>query len=173
METVTELIGDGKELSSLQMCIRALIVFLLAYILIRISGRRSFALRSPLDNIIVILLGAILSRGIVGASPFLPIIASCLLIVILHRLFAWLTSAYPVFGHLISGRKILLYSDGKFVNAALNRGLIGREEIMEQVRNTLHTNELNKIDRIYMERDGRISILIGSNKKVLSAEAYS
>ena len=162
METLAELIGQGKELSSQQMCFRAFIVFLLAYLLIRISGRRSFAFRSPLDNIIVILLGAVLSRGVVGASPFVPIIASSLLIVILHRLLAWLTSAHPAFSHWVSGKKILLYSNGKFVNAALKKGLIGREEIMEQVRNALHTDGLNKIDRIYMERDGRISILIGS-----------
>jgi len=162
METVAELIGHGKDLSSLQMCVRALIVFLLAYVLIRISGRRSFALRSPLDNIIVILLGAILSRGVVGASPLLPIIFSSLLIVILHRLLAWLTSAHPLFGRLISGRRILLYSNGKFLNTALKKGLIGRDEIIEQVRNTLHTDELSQIDRIYMERNGRISILVHS-----------
>jgi len=58
------------------MCRLAAVVFILAYLLICVSGRRSFALRSPLDNIIVILLGAVFSRAVVGASPFLPAMAA-------------------------------------------------------------------------------------------------
>jgi hypothetical protein len=45
---------------------------------------RSFGGRTALDNIIVILLGALLSRAIVGASGFFPLIASSFVIVIIH-----------------------------------------------------------------------------------------
>jgi hypothetical protein len=34
------------------------------------AGLRTFAKQSTFDNIIVILLGAVLARGVVGASPF-------------------------------------------------------------------------------------------------------
>lgn len=159
MKTLTELIGHGGDLSILQMCLRAAIIFLAAYILLRISGRRSFSVKSPLDNIIVILLGAILSRAVVGASPLLPVLASSLLIVILHRLSAWLTSAYPAIAKGISGEKILIYQDGNFLHDARSKALISEEEIISHVRNMLHTDSMIDVDRIYMERDGRISIL--------------
>jgi len=164
MITLTELIGDGRALSTLQMCSRAAIIFLAAYILLRISGRRSFSVRSPLDNIIVILLGAILSRAVVGASPLLPVLASSLLIVILHRLIAWLTSAYPSIAKGISGEKILIYKDGKFIHHARSKALISEEEVFSHVRNTLHADNLNDVDKIYMERDGKISILKKADK---------
>ena len=157
------LLETNPELSYLEMCSRAAIVFLLAYILIRISGRRSFVLRSPLDSIIVILLGAILSRAVVGASPFLPVIAASTLIVVLHRIIAWLTSAKPGMGGWIAGRKITLYKKGRFYDENLKKGLIGRSEIMQQVREVMHKDNLDNIDIIYMERDGRISIIISQN----------
>lgn len=60
MHFIHELFGQGKNLNSLQMTCRGIVVFFFALILIRISGRRSFGIRTPLDNIIIILLGTIL-----------------------------------------------------------------------------------------------------------------
>ncbi|HLG02775.1 MAG TPA: hypothetical protein VI731_04210, partial [Bacteroidia bacterium] len=86
METFYKWIGEGQEhLLPQQMGLRAIIVFLIAIVLIRISGRRSFGMRSAFDNVIAILLGAILSRSVVDGVPFFsPIIAGAA-IVILHR----------------------------------------------------------------------------------------
>lgn len=56
MTILEDLWGSGESLNVLQMSCRGVATFLIALLLIRISGRRSFGIRSPLDNIIVILL---------------------------------------------------------------------------------------------------------------------
>jgi len=159
METFIKLFGEGKDLDTLQICARGFVVFIADFVMIRIAGRRSFGLRRPLDNIMTILLGAILSRAVVGASPFVPVMLVCLLIGILHRLFGWLTASYPALARFIEGEKITLYSDGKFINKNLRRAQAGREDVMEGVRKGALTDDLGKIDRIYMERNGEISAL--------------
>jgi len=58
------------------MAARSVVVFVITLLLLRISGRRSFGLRTPLDNIISIILAAVLSRAIVGASPFFSMVVS-------------------------------------------------------------------------------------------------
>ncbi|MDQ0637822.1 uncharacterized membrane protein YcaP (DUF421 family) [Pedobacter sp. W3I1] len=157
------LIGRESDLTAMQMAVRGVLVFIVAYLLIRISGRRSFGMKSPVDNIIVILLGAILSRAAVGASPFIPVVVTCLVIVVIHRILSWLISIHPTFGKLAEGEKILLYENGNFREVKLKRALISKAEIMQQIRTILHSENLEKVDKIFMERDGKISIILKPN----------
>ncbi|WP_316847168.1 DUF421 domain-containing protein [Pedobacter psychrodurus] len=163
MDTIHDLIGRKNDLTALQMSIRGILIFIVAYLLIRISGRRSFGMKSPVDNIIAILLGAILSRVVVGASPFIPVLIASLIIVLLHRLWGWLISAYPKLGKFAEGEKILLYEQGKFMEIKMKRALISEEEIMQQIRTALHAESLEKVDKIFMERDGKLSIILKAN----------
>lgn len=137
MDLLYQLIGEGKELTVLQMSIRAILIFLIAYILIRVSGRRSFGLHNPLDNIIVILLGAVLSRAVVGASPFIPVICACIAVVLMHRIFGWLISTNPKLGTWAEGEKMLLYENGRFHEENMRKSLIVKEEVLRALRLSL------------------------------------
>jgi uncharacterized membrane protein YcaP (DUF421 family) len=157
MELLKDIFGEGKDLNALQMSCRGIVVFIIALALIRLSGRRSFGIRTPLDNIISISLGAILSRAIVGASPFLPIIVCCFVIVTLHRAFSWLVVNNKTFGRFIEGDKILLYKDGHFISENMKKGLLCEEDAMQGIRKSALTEDMNIIDKAYMERNGEIS----------------
>jgi uncharacterized membrane protein YcaP (DUF421 family) len=157
MQILHEIFGSGKDLTVIQMTARSVLVFIIALILIRISGRRSFGLHSPLDNIISIMLGAILSRAVVGASPFMPVIAGCTAIVIIHRLFAYGVAHSRQFSKLVSGQKILLFTDGNFIKKDMDKALICEEEIIQEVRKTALTENLDKIEKIYMEKNGEVN----------------
>lgn len=159
MGVLAEIFGQGKDLNVLQMGCRGIVVFLIALILIRLSGRRSFSLHTPLDNIITISLGAILSRAIVGASSFVPVIVTCFIIVLLHRIFGWMIVRSPKFASLVEGDKILLFKDGNFIEDNLKKALVCREDIMQGVRKSALTEDMSKIDRVYIERNGEISAI--------------
>ena len=158
METLITIFGQGKDLNALQMSCRGVTVFFIALILIRISGRRSFGVRSPLDNIITISLGAVLSRAIVGASDFVPVIVTCFVVVILHRLIGSLIANSKYFGRLIEGEKILLFEKGKFLQDNMKRALVCQEDSDARC-SEIGTDRKHghKIERVYMERNGEIS----------------
>lgn len=159
METLNNIFGSGEDMSALQMMCRATAVFFIALALIRISGRRSFGIRTAFDNIIMILLGAILARAIIGISPFVPTISACLVIVVLHRILGAIMVVNEPISRFVDGEKIVLYKDGEFVTSKMIRALVGKEDILHSVRKTLNTNSMENIDTIYMERDGEISII--------------
>ncbi|GAB3510395.1 DUF421 domain-containing protein [Emticicia fontis] len=159
METLQEIFSHEVELTALQMACRAIAVFFIAFILIRIAGRRSFGLRTPIDNIIVILLGAILSRAVIGSSPFIPIIFASLVICVLHRIFGWLFTRYNDFGGIVEGEKIILYENNHFIDQNMKRGLVRKEDIMQAVRKATFLDSIDGIDKIYLEHNGEISII--------------
>jgi uncharacterized membrane protein YcaP (DUF421 family) len=157
MQTLHEIFGSGKDLTVIQMTARSVLVFVIALILIRISGRRSFGLHSPLDNIITIMLGAVLSRAVVGASPFLSVIAGCTAIVFVHRMFAYGMVHNRRFSKLVTGQKILLFKDGNFIKKDMDKALICEDEILQEVRKTVLTEDLDRIEKIYMEKNGEVN----------------
>jgi len=157
MEILKTIFGEGKDLDTLQMCARGVVVYMIALVLIRISGRRSFGVKTSLDNIIAILLGAILSRAVVGASQFVPVILCCLVIVCLHRGLSLVIIRFPTVGRWVEGNHILVFEDGHFIDAHLKRGLVAQEDVMEGVRKSALTEDMSKIDKVYLERNGDIS----------------
>lgn len=157
METLTNIFGEGKDLSTIQMICRGIAVFFVAFALIRLSGRRSFGIHTAVDNIIVILLGATLSRGIVGASPFLPTIITCIVITAMHRLLGWLMVRNPKLAKFFEGDKIVLFENGKFKKDNMDRALVGEADVMQGIRRAAVTDDLEKIKAAYLERSGEIS----------------
>jgi uncharacterized membrane protein YcaP (DUF421 family) len=157
MEIIYKFFGQGKDLSIIQMVMRGVAVFVIAFVLIRIAGRRSFGIRTPMDMIINILLGAILSRAVVGASPFLAVVICCLAIVILHRMMEWLLANHDKSARLLEGNKIELYSMGTFKRDNMKKALVCEEDILQGIRKTALTEDLSKIDKVYMERNGEIT----------------
>jgi uncharacterized membrane protein YcaP (DUF421 family) len=159
MQGLITLFGEGKDLNSLQMAMRAAAIFFATLVLIRISGRRSFGQRSPFDYVVAILLGATLSRVIVGASPALPTLAASLVIVVIHRVLAWACGWSRTLELLVGGVEREVYRDGKFNGREMSAALVTRTDILETVRQELGVHELDSVRSAILERNGEISII--------------
>jgi uncharacterized membrane protein YcaP (DUF421 family) len=159
METIQYLFGEGKDLNVMQMSLRALVIFFICLALLRFSGRRSFGMHTPLDNVIAILLGAILSRSVTGASPFFPTLAAAATLVILHRFCAWLGIYSRLAGRIMKGEAVVLYEKGELNEKNMKSCCITHNDLMEGLRSCCHTDSLQKIHKIYAERNGKISVI--------------
>src|SRR4051812_27774525 len=96
--------GSGEHLNALQMGVRAALMFFIALLLIRLGGMRIFGKKSAFDTIIVIMLGAVLARGIVGASDYWATVVASTIMVGINRLLAWLSEKYAVVNNTIKGK---------------------------------------------------------------------
>jgi uncharacterized membrane protein YcaP (DUF421 family) len=156
---INDILGKGSDLNIWQMSIRGIIMFIVALVLIRISGRRSFGLHMSLDNIITITLGAVMSRAIVGASPILPVIISCTVIVLAHRILGWITVKNQAISNIVEGKKMTLFTNGSFIRKNMDKALVSKEDIMQGVRRNVLTSNLDLVQEIYIERNGEISAI--------------
>jgi uncharacterized membrane protein YcaP (DUF421 family) len=159
MTLLSTLFGEGRDLDALQMSARALTVFFIVLVLIRIAGRRALGQRSPFDYSIGLLLGAVLSRAVVGASPFLPTVAACLVLVAVHRLLAWLGTRYPALEQLVEGSQRELYRHARLNSPQLRKALITQRDLLEAVRQQTGMETLEHVEALILERNGQISVI--------------
>lgn len=159
MDVIFVVFGEGKDLNPVQMGMRAIAVFLIALVLIRVSGRRSFGQRSPFDSVVVILLGATLSRAIVGASPFVSTVVASFAIVMCHRMLAWACMRWPGLERLVGGVKREVFSNGAFNAREMEAALVTRTDIEESVRQKIGSHSMDKVAAAFLERNGEVSVI--------------
>lgn len=159
-DLIRVLFGEGTELTVWQMAARTVVIFVAALALIRASGRRSFGMHSPFDSCTTVLLGAILSRAVVGASPFWATLAAATTLVLLHRAAALASVRWPRFELLISGHERELVRGGQADRAALRKGLITDRDLKEVVRQQTGSEDLAQVRRAVLERDGTITVIV-------------
>lgn len=140
------------------MAARAVIVFLAALLLIRVSGRRSFGQHSAFDICITVLLGAVLSRAVVGASPFLATLGSAAVLVAMHRLIAWCGVRSSPFERLVSGTERVLVDGGAKDEAAMRAALISERDLRQAMRKRFGDEDIGRLERAVLERDGEVSL---------------
>ena len=159
MEWIYTIFGHGKNLDALQMSSRAILVFFVTLILLRIAGVRTFGKKSAFDNVIIIMLGSVLSRAVVGASPFFPTTMACLAFVAVHWLLGKLSFKSDMVGKLIKGEKLCLYENGRENLANMSHAKISHEDLIEGVRQNINADSFENVQKIFIERNGSISVI--------------
>lgn len=151
--------GINENISPIEIAARSAAMFLIALLLMRMAGMRPFGKGEPFDNIISFLIGGILSRGVVGATPFFSTVASMVVIIIIHKVLAKLSIYSKWFGAKVKGEKILLFSNGTFIKKHMDQTNITEHDILEDLRLEVQLGSLEKIEEVYMERSGKISFI--------------
>ena len=172
--SLQQLFGEGRDLDSLQMGARAFVLFFVLLVLIRIAGMRSFGRKSSFDSIIVISLGALLSRVIVGVSDAIPTVVASTVLVVLHRLIAVATATMPTLERFLKGSDMVLYRGGIFDVTAMRRAGISRADLEEAVRTKAQRLRLSDVLEIHLESSGDLGVVedvVGEARRVKTATA--
>ena len=153
------LFGEGKDLNSLQMVCRAVVAFFLTLLMIRIAGIRTFGKKTAFDNVIVIMLGSIFSRVVVGASPFVATTLACFAFVLVHRLLAWISLYSDMVGSWVKGEASSLYAHGRKNDHNMQAARVSDKDLMESVRQKINEDSLEHVKEIIQERNGEVSVV--------------
>ncbi|ANH81904.1 hypothetical protein A8C56_13795 [Niabella ginsenosidivorans] len=160
MNTIYWVFGKGEELGIGQMSARAFVTFLICLLLIRLGGIRIINKRSAFDTIIIIAMGSVLARGIVGASPYWATVAASAVMILVNRIVAWWAQASGKFGQLVAGKPLLLYDNGTVLWNNMRRAALSRTDLLESLRLETKSEDLSRVQRVYIETNGRISFIL-------------
>lgn len=156
---IEQLFGHGTVLEPWQMAARAFVLFFVTLALIRIGGMRAFGRHSSFDTAIVITLGAVMSRAVVGASPVDGTIAACTVLVVVHRILAMSTARWRLLERIVKGSSRPLYRDGHLDTHAMNSAGISRADLEEAVRRHALQPGLEHVREVDLESSGELSVI--------------
>jgi len=148
-----------KDLTFLQISLRGVVVFVATLIMVRLGHKRSLSRKTAFDAVLLVILASVLSRAINGSAAFFATLGGGLVLVLLHRLLALVAFHSHRFGILIKGQPELIVEDGDFVWQTMHRNHISKHDVEEDMRLSLHGDDISKVKKGRVERSGDISFI--------------
>jgi uncharacterized membrane protein YcaP (DUF421 family) len=159
---VSQLLGldlEPKDLTLVQVCLRAILVFVATLIIVRLAEKRFLARLNALDAILGFVLASMLARAINGSGPFFATLAGGLLLVLLQRAMVNAACRWERFGDLVKGKEEVLIENGQLHQQVLHRNHLSEKDLAEELRLNGNIETLGHVKKAVIERSGEISIV--------------
>ena len=157
---INSVLGLGEETLTLwQMGLRAVVVYIVAIVLVRLGEKRFLGKYTALDVILGFMLGSILSRAITGSSAFFETLSASFVLVIFHWLFAVIAFHSDHFGTWVKGHERVLIRDGEIQWTAMQASHISKHDLLGALRSAARIEAPEEVKVAYLERSGDISAI--------------
>jgi uncharacterized membrane protein YcaP (DUF421 family) len=150
---------EPKDLTFIQISLRAIIVFLVSLVVIRVANRRFLAKMSAFDTLLGFILASMLARAVNGSAAFFPTLGAGFVLVALHAVIASLSFRWAWIGLLVKGRSGILVKNGTVDPVLMRRHKIPEHDLMEEARLHGAVLELGDIRQATIERNGQVSVV--------------
>ena len=156
---MNELLGlhlEPRELGLGNVCLRALIVFIVTLVMVRLADKRFMAKLAAFDVILGFLLASVMARAVNGSAAFWPTVGGGFVLVFLHRVLGWVSFHWDWFGRLIKGDARVLVQNGKLDRKILGVFSVSEKDLLEELRFNGNRDNLAKVRTAVLERNGKI-----------------
>lgn len=144
--------------------LRAVVIYMLVMVLIRVSGKRSVGQLTPFDLILLILIGNAVQNGLNGGdNSILGAFILATTLIGLNYGVAYLTSRYKGVRKVVEGTPVVLARNGEIFHEVLRRELVSDEDFREVLR----MNDIEALDDVriaWLETNGHISVVSRNHK---------
>jgi len=159
---VGPLLGLGtrpEDLTFVQISLRGITVFVATLIMIRLGHKRSLARKTAFDAVLLIILASVLSRAINGSAAFFATLGGSVIIVLVHRMLAFIAYHSHWFGCLIKGSPEVIVENGEMVLETMRINHISKHDLDEDLRLDAKLDDIAKVKVARVERSGDISFI--------------
>ncbi len=141
-----------------QECLRAALAFAYGLVMLRCTGRRTFAAWSAIDIVVSIMFGSSMSRMVTGNAPMPGTIAAMSLLVFLHWLTARLVARSSKLSLILEGAPVEISRAGRVDQEAQLRETVSQFDLEEALRGS-GLESASQARLIVVEPSGKISVL--------------
>ena len=149
--------------------VRAVVVYLMVLVFIRISGKRQVGQMTPFDLVLFLLISNAVQNAMNGGDNSITAGAILAATLILVDLFiGWLTRRSRKLERLIDGDAEILIHNGKLRTGALERAGLTHHELLAALRES-DCARIEDVHAAILETNGRVTVL---TRKGAAGEAH-
>ncbi|HEX5741244.1 MAG TPA: YetF domain-containing protein [Pilimelia sp.] len=140
--------------------LRAVVVFLVLMVVLRVFGKRALGEMSTFDFVLVLLISEATQQALLGED--FSITQAALVIatlVMLDRISDALSWRYPWFRTVAESRPTLIMRDGVCDRDAMRAANIDEDEILHAARKTQGLERMDQIKHVVLETSGGLSVI--------------
>ncbi|MBU9721368.1 MULTISPECIES: DUF421 domain-containing protein [Bacillaceae] len=149
----------AEELPIYGFLIRAVIVYVYVFLLIKILGQRSMMAVSPIDFLFGVIIGDVVGEPLADGSTELggPLAAASL-IGGLHLFLSYYALKLPRFRRVIEDEPLILVEKGKILHEEMRKAKVTVEALLMDLR-IQSAIDLSEVDYAILESNGQISVI--------------
>jgi uncharacterized membrane protein YcaP (DUF421 family) len=139
--------------------IRAAVIFVFLYLLMRVLGRRELGSMEPFDIILLVVIGDLVQQGVTQSDYSVTgALLAVSTIALLTVLVSWTSFRFRRLRPILAGEPIVLIEDGEPIQRNLRRQRLTVEEVESEARLEQITS-LEDVRWAILETDGQISFV--------------
>ena len=156
------LLGLGTQPASLtvfQVAMRALLIYLAGFAMLRFGQHRFLGKNTAFDIILGFIFGSLLSRAINGTEPLGATLLAGVVLLSMHWLFSTLSLHSESLRKVITGDPIALIKEGTVQPHGLRQSRISEAMLRENLRIEAHLTDPRQVRTAYYEPSGSVSVI--------------
>lgn len=139
--------------------LRAALMYLVVLLLLRLTTQRIMRSATPLDMVVIFFFGGMAVPPILGDDRSITgaVLALCT-IAGLHTALSYLKRIWPIVGMITEGNPVVIYSNGTWDDAKMQRRRIDPRDVMAEMRQQGITR-LEDVQSAIVEHTGAITVV--------------
>lgn len=148
----------ASELTVVQVGLRALIVYFVLILLVRLGKKRFLGQATAFDAVLIIVIGSLSSRAVSGTAPFVASLVGTFIFIMLHWLLSYFSQGLPALSFLVKGHDTTLIRNGSVDREALRDAHMSADDLAEDLRQQGVDNH-EEVKEARLERSGKLSVI--------------
>lgn len=151
--------GGAENLPIYGFLIRAAIIYVYIFVLIKVLGQRSMTAVNPIDFLFGVIIGDVVGEPLsVGDTPLAGPLAAASFIGATHLTLSYAALKLPRFRRIIEDEPLVLMEKGKILHNEMAKAKVTVEALLMDLR--LNSSiDLSEVDYAVLEANGQISVI--------------
>lgn len=140
-----------------ELALRALAVYALLLLMMRLTGRRTVGQFTPFDLLVVMLVSEAAGPSMTGSDQSLPGgLIVCFILIALNTLVGFVTARWRGAEKLLEGEAVLIGRDGRIFESARKKHRVSQNDVEKALREA--DCEVKEMRCMFLEADGSLSV---------------